>query len=130
MTGSIGAGNPLWTDYSTTADICFPKEYLDEETNTLSFLVRHQAIAQYGYNDYAVIFTTKIQGEKKTQYLQIGKRIFATKTTNPHTVLAQKELTFNPDTGEDDRYLRTAVESYVDEASGKTRYRDTRRAYR
>ena len=123
--GQYRAGNPLWTDYSTTADICFPKEYLDEETNTLSFLVRHQASAQYGYNDYAVIFTTKIQGEKKTQYLQIGKRIFATKTTNPHTVLAQKELTFNPDTGEDDRYLRTAVESYVDEASGKTRYRDT-----
>ena len=123
--GQYRAGNPQWTDYSTTADLVFPKEYLEEESNTFKLLVRHQAIVQYGYNDYALIFYTKIQGEKKTQYMQIGKRIFATKTTNNHTVLAEKQLTFDPLTGADDRYLRTKLESYVDEADGLTKWRDT-----
>lgn len=122
--GQYRAGDQQWTDYSTSADLMFPKEYLEEETNTFKLLVRHQSIVQYGYNDYALIFYTKIQGEKKTQYMQIGKRIFATKATNAHTVLAEQELTFDPLTGVDNRYLRTELEQYVD-TDGVTKYRDT-----
>jgi len=84
--GYYTAGNRMWTDYSMSMDITFPKDHLPSAENTVKVLVRHQDIPQYGYGDYAVIFT---KGNK----LQIGSRTYSRTMESAYTIL--KEITYD-----------------------------------
>jgi len=98
--GYYTAGNRMWTDYSTSMDITFPGDHLPTADNTFKALVRHQDIPQYGYGDYAVIFT---KGNK----LQIGSRTYSRTMESAHTIL--KEKTYNYLADSDTHTLRIDV---------------------
>ena len=88
------AGDQQWTDYSVSMDVTFPEDSSENESNTFKLLLRHQNIASYGYNDYAVIFTTA--GTEGARYgkIQLGTRYLARNSivNTSHTVLQEISL--------------------------------------
>ncbi len=50
------AGNQEWTDYRTSLDINFTREYSEDEANEFCVFVRTTDIEQYGYQYYCVKF--------------------------------------------------------------------------
>lgn len=55
------AGNQAWTDYKTSYDLYFTKEYSEDEPNEFYAFVRTTDIVQYGYQYYYVLIKKKVR---------------------------------------------------------------------